>query len=86
MAYSNGNAGHVARRHVDTIRPLKVVIVGAGISGIISAIKLLDSVQNLSLKIYDKNEDLGGTWFENRYPGCACGRFPPSVRRWKCSC
>ncbi|CAG9952394.1 unnamed protein product [Clonostachys rosea f. rosea IK726] len=72
MAYSNGNAGHVARRHVDTTRPLKVVIVGAGISGIISAIKLLDSVQNLSLKIYDKNEDLGGTWFENRYPGCAC--------------
>lgn len=22
--------------------------------------------------IYEKNPDIGGTWFENRYPGCAC--------------
>lgn len=22
--------------------------------------------------IYEKNEDIGGTWLENRYPGCAC--------------
>jgi cation diffusion facilitator CzcD-associated flavoprotein CzcO len=23
-------------------------------------------------KIYEKNSGVGGTWFENRYPGCAC--------------
>jgi cation diffusion facilitator CzcD-associated flavoprotein CzcO len=23
--------------------------------------------------VYEKNEDIGGTWLENRYPGCACG-------------
>ncbi len=22
--------------------------------------------------IYEKNEGVGGTWFENRYPGCRC--------------
>ncbi len=22
--------------------------------------------------IYEKNEDIGGTWLENRYPGAAC--------------
>ncbi|KAK1975923.1 cyclohexanone monooxygenase [Colletotrichum cereale] len=29
-------------------------------------------MQNVEHVIYDKNEDLGGVWFENRYPGCAC--------------
>jgi cation diffusion facilitator CzcD-associated flavoprotein CzcO len=24
------------------------------------------------LTIYEKNAGVGGTWFENRYPGCAC--------------
>ncbi|KAL2065385.1 hypothetical protein VTL71DRAFT_3055 [Oculimacula yallundae] len=24
------------------------------------------------LKIWEKNEGIGGTWWENRYPGCAC--------------
>lgn len=23
-------------------------------------------------QIYEKNPDIGGTWYENRYPGCAC--------------
>jgi hypothetical protein len=25
----------------------------------------------IDLTIYDKNEDVGGTWLENRYPGVA---------------
>lgn len=75
MVQSNGTTVHIAQRNVDTARPMKVVIVGAGISGIISAIKLLDSIQHLDITIYDKNEGLGGTWYENRYPGCACGMF-----------
>src|SRR5690242_20612755 len=24
------------------------------------------------VKIYDKNPEIGGTWYENRYPVCAC--------------
>ena len=24
------------------------------------------------MQIYEKNPELGGTWYENRYPGCAC--------------
>ena len=60
-------------RRIDDVRPLKVICVGAGISGILAAIKLQQKVQKLDLVIYDKNEELGGTWFENQYPGCACG-------------
>jgi cation diffusion facilitator CzcD-associated flavoprotein CzcO len=30
------------------------------------------SLSNYELVVYEKNEDIGGTWFENRYPGCRC--------------
>jgi hypothetical protein len=62
-------------RSVDEARPLRVVIIGAGISGIISCIRFTQRIPNLDLCIYEKNADIGGTWFENRYPGCACGRL-----------
>ncbi|KAF7715379.1 Flavin-containing monooxygenase [Penicillium ucsense] len=59
-------------RAVDESRPLRVVVIGAGISGILACIRLNQRVPNLDLCIYDKNADIGGTWFENQYPGCAC--------------
>lgn len=31
-----------------------------------------DSQMSVEHVIYEKNEDIGGTWFENRYPGAAC--------------
>ncbi len=46
-----------------------VVIVGAGVSGICAAIQLRQA--GISCEIIEKNTDVGGTWFENRYPGCA---------------
>jgi len=67
----------VEERSVDESRPLRVIIIGAGISGILSCIRFTQRIPNLDLCIYEKNADIGGTWFENRYPGCACGRFIP---------
>ncbi|KAJ5783021.1 cyclohexanone monooxygenase [Penicillium paradoxum] len=55
-----------------TPRKLRVVMVGAGASGINIARHMELQMQNYELQMYDKNEDVGGTWFENRYPGCAC--------------
>lgn len=63
----------ISERSVDEARPLKVIYIGAGISGILAAIKYRQAVPNLDLTIYEKNRELGGTWFENKYPGCACG-------------
>lgn len=63
-------------RSIDEARPLRVVVIGAGISGILACIRFVQRIPNLELCIYDKNADVGGTWFENRYPGCACGRSP----------
>ena len=45
-----------------------VVVVGAGMSGILTAIKLKQA--GIAYTVVDKNPNVGGTWFENRYPGC----------------
>ncbi|KAF2178052.1 monooxygenase [Zopfia rhizophila CBS 207.26] len=53
-------------------RFVRVICIGAGASGICLAYKLKRSFTNFSLTIYDRNPEIGGTWYENRYPGCAC--------------
>ncbi|KAM3417956.1 hypothetical protein BST61_g6168 [Cercospora zeina] len=53
-------------------RRIKVICAGAGASGICLAKYIQDDAENVDLVIYEKNEDIGGTWLENRYPGVAC--------------
>ncbi|KAJ9644119.1 hypothetical protein H2201_007096 [Coniosporium apollinis] len=53
-------------------RKLRVITIGAGFSGILMAYQIQKQCQNVEHVIYEKNEDIGGTWLENRYPGCAC--------------
>jgi cation diffusion facilitator CzcD-associated flavoprotein CzcO len=48
-----------------------VLIVGTGFSGLGMAIRLLQEGMR-SFLVIEKGHDLGGTWYENRYPGCAC--------------
>ncbi|HEX6520047.1 MAG TPA: NAD(P)/FAD-dependent oxidoreductase [Streptosporangiaceae bacterium] len=49
----------------------KIVIVGAGFSGIGMGIALKKAGFD-DFVILEKDADLGGTWRDNRYPGCAC--------------
>ncbi|KAF3202707.1 hypothetical protein TWF191_004845 [Orbilia oligospora] len=60
------------QRAVDEPRAIKVIVIGAGISGILAGIRLPQRIENLDLVIYEKNPEVGGTWYENRYPGVAC--------------
>lgn len=55
-----------------TKRKLRLICIGAGISGIAAAYKYQKDLENVEFIIYEKNDDVGGTWYENRYPGCAC--------------
>lgn len=48
-----------------------VGIVGAGLSGLGAAMSLRHA-GCLDIAIYEKADDLGGTWRENRYPGLYC--------------
>ncbi|KAI5115440.1 hypothetical protein M0805_005525 [Coniferiporia weirii] len=57
---------------IDDERPMKVVVIGTGFSGIIAGIRFPQRIKNLDLTIYDKNAGIGGTWYSNKYPGLAC--------------
>lgn len=50
-------------------RKLKVLTIGAGLSGIQLAYQIQKNCENVEHIIYEKNADIGGTWLENRYPG-----------------
>ncbi|GFG68275.1 hypothetical protein MKUB_57650 [Mycobacterium kubicae] len=52
-------------------RPVQVAIIGAGMSGICMAAKLQDAGMD-SFTIFEKAEDVGGTWRDNTYPGLTC--------------
>jgi 4-hydroxyacetophenone monooxygenase len=45
-----------------------VAIIGAGMSGLLAAHRLTQA--GVRCTVYEKNTDVGGTWLENRYPGC----------------
>jgi cation diffusion facilitator CzcD-associated flavoprotein CzcO len=51
-------------------RALRVAVIGAGMAGILSAIKLEEA--GIDFTVYEKADRLGGTWRENTYPGLAC--------------
>lgn len=72
---ARSNAAYTIREApFGTPRPIRIIGVGAGASGI-NLIRTLGktlSASTYELVIYEKNEGVGGTWFENRYPGCKC--------------
>lgn len=46
----------------------RVVIIGAGISGLLTALRLRRA--GIPYVQLECNDEVGGTWFDNRYPGC----------------
>jgi len=50
---------------------LRHIIIGAGMSGMLAAIKLIERGET-NFTIYEKGDSVGGTWRENTYPGLAC--------------
>jgi 4-hydroxyacetophenone monooxygenase len=47
---------------------LSAVIIGAGVSGLLAAIRLRQI--GVAVTVLEKHPSIGGVWFENRYPGC----------------
>ena len=50
---------------------LRYAVIGAGMSGILAAIKLIERGET-NFTVFEKGTDLGGTWRDNRYPGLTC--------------
>jgi cation diffusion facilitator CzcD-associated flavoprotein CzcO len=53
------------------MRDLRFAVIGGGMAGILSAIKLKEAGFD-DLTVYEKADTLGGTWRENTYPGLSC--------------
>lgn len=49
-----------------------VVIIGGGISGMCTAIDLIQRNKCKNFVILEKSGGVGGTWRDNKYPGCCC--------------
>ncbi|MGH3543158.1 MAG: FAD-dependent oxidoreductase, partial [Mycobacterium sp.] len=50
---------------------MRFAVIGAGMAGVLSAIKLREAGFT-DVTVYEKADRLGGTWRENTYPGIAC--------------
>jgi cation diffusion facilitator CzcD-associated flavoprotein CzcO len=48
-----------------------IAIIGTGFAGLGMAIRLRQEGRE-DFVLLEKNTDVGGTWWENHYPGCAC--------------
>jgi cation diffusion facilitator CzcD-associated flavoprotein CzcO len=48
-----------------------VLVVGTGFAGLGTAIRLRESGRT-DFVVLERGADVGGTWRDNRYPGCAC--------------
>lgn len=54
-----------------TPRKLRIAIIGAGMAGILAAIRLREAGKH-EVAVYEKSGRIGGTWRENTYPGLNC--------------
>jgi cation diffusion facilitator CzcD-associated flavoprotein CzcO len=52
-------------------RAVRIAIIGAGMSGLCMAIKLQDAGID-TFTIFEKADEVGGTWRDNTYPGLTC--------------
>src|SRR5580692_8822688 len=48
---------------------MRVAIIGAGLGGLAAAVKLRQRT-TADFVIFEKSAGIGGTWRDNRYPGC----------------
>lgn len=62
----------ILEQPMGTPRQLRVITIGAGASGLNLAYQIERHMEHIEHIIYEKNAEVGGTWYENRYPGCAC--------------
>ena len=70
MALDTGDARDVAwdGSAMDRRAEFQVVVIGAGMSGLLAAIRLKQA--SIPFVVLEKNDAVGGTWLENTYPGC----------------
>lgn len=54
---------------IDATGDLRVAVIGAGLGGIATAVKLKQAGFH-DFTVYEQSDGPGGTWWDNTYPGC----------------
>ena len=68
MGFASGDPTWTSAPDAARLGDLQVLIVGAGLSGLALGYKL--GKLGVRYTIVERNPEVGGTWYENRYPGC----------------
>ena len=68
LAEEMGIAGRRVELTSTRARDMHVVVIGAGFSGLLAAIELAHAA--IPFTVLEKDDSVGGTWYENVYPGC----------------
>ncbi len=55
----------------DGVERRRVIVVGTGFSGLCMGVKLREMGED-DFVMLERADDVGGTWRDNTYPGCAC--------------
>jgi cation diffusion facilitator CzcD-associated flavoprotein CzcO len=53
------------------VRELDAVVIGAGFAGLYMNYRLRDKL-GMTTQVYEAGDNVGGTWYWNRYPGARC--------------
>lgn len=72
MAKGPPDRYQIVEKALGEARDLRIITVGAGASGLNLAYQIDKHMQRVTHVVYEKNPEVGGTWYENKYPGCAC--------------
>jgi cyclohexanone monooxygenase len=58
---------------VETSKPQQfdAIVVGAGVGGLYALHRMRERL-GLKVRVLEAGDDVGGTWYWNRYPGCRC--------------
>jgi len=68
MGFVQRHAGWSKQPSAETLAQQHVLIVGAGVCAIALGVAL--GRLGIPYTIVEKNDEIGGTWYVNRYPGC----------------
>ncbi|KAK1636390.1 flavin-binding monooxygenase [Colletotrichum phormii] len=62
----------VIEQPLGTAKKVRIITIGSGASGLNMIRTFRQKLTNFEHIVYERNPEGGGTWYENRYPGCKC--------------
>jgi cation diffusion facilitator CzcD-associated flavoprotein CzcO len=75
----------VVEKPLGSTRPIRIVTIGAGASGINMIKTLRDSLTDYEHVVYEKNPEVGGTWYEKHNPSWSSFYAPaPEIEEYLC--